>query len=170
LYCAIAARIISRYAKKELNEDFAFKGGLLHDIGKAVLLEQISNNSDLILTTTTGESFPDYLDAEDRLFGINHEQTGHILAKHWKLPPFLQAIILNHHHPTDSPPQHRALVYAVHLGDALSMLAGIDTGSDGLKYHIDEDYQEFFDLSGDKLEIVQLETGMEFKRFKGSID
>ena len=170
LYSAIASRIISRYARKVIRADLAFTGGLLHDIGKAVLSEHITNSSSEILAGITEEQFSDYPDAEKKLFGINHMRAGHMLAQHWKLPVDLQDIILYHHHPAEAPAEHQALAYAVHLGDALSMLAGVDTGSDGLKYHIDDNYHEFFDLSGEKLELLQVEAGAEYQKFKSSID
>ncbi len=62
------------------------------------------------------------------------------------------------------------LVAAVHLGDALSMMAGFDTGSDGLKYQIGDSGQELFALSDAKLEALQIEAAQGFDKFEQSIN
>lgn len=170
LYSAIEARIISRFAIKPLAADLAFTGGLLHDIGKAILSENILESAEEIIAGIGSERYLDYTAAEEKLFGTNHVEVGLVLAEHWHLPLILGEIIRYHHNPATAPEEHRALIYAVHCGDALSMMAGYDTGSDGLKYQIDEGYREYFDLSGDKLEALQIEAGYEFAKFEKSID
>ena len=169
LYCAVASRIIVRYAKRSLAGDLAFTGGLLHDIGKAILSEHIVKSSGDILAGISDGSYKDYMDAEEKLFGMNHAEVGYELAKHWKLPVILQEIIRHHHHPEAAPPEHKTLVYAVHLGDALSMLSGFDTGSDGLKYQLDTADNDLFSLSAAKLEALQIDALNEFEKFENSI-
>jgi len=170
LYSAIEARIVSRFAKKPIEADLAFTGGLLHDIGKAILSENIRESAGEIIAGIAADRYRDYMDAEEKLFGTNHVEVGLVLAEHWRLPSLLQEIIRHHHTPAAAPPELRALIYAVHCGDALSMMAGYDTGSDGLKYHLDEGYRDYFDLSGGKLEALQIEAGNEFAKFEKSID
>lgn len=170
LYCAIAARIICRFAKKPIEADLAFTGGLLHDIGKAILSEFIQKSAEEIISGIATERYEDYKDAEEKLFGTNHVEVGLVLAEHWKLPQVLQEIIRHHHTPAAAPPEHQALVYAVHFGDALSMMAGFDTGSDGLKYQLDTGYLDYFNLAADRLEALQIEASSEFEKFERSID
>lgn len=170
LYCAIAARSIARFAKKEIEADLAFTGGLLHDIGKAILSEHLRDSSVTIIDGIAGEKFSDYKDAEEKLFGTNHVEVGLVLAGHWKLPLILHEIIRHHHDPAEAPPQLRTLIYAVHFGDALSMMAGYDTGSDGLKYQLDQGYLDYFDLADSKVEALQLEANDEFEKFEECID
>jgi len=170
LYCAIVARIISRFSRKPIATDLAFTGGLLHDIGKAILSEHIQQSAGEIITGIASERYQDYKDAEEQLFGTDHVEVGLVLAEHWRLPQILQEIIRHHHNPAEAQPEYRALAYAVHFGDALSMMAGYDTGSDGLKYHLDNGYRDYFDLAGNKLEALQIEAGSEFERFEKSID
>lgn len=168
LFCAIASKIAARHAKGKLSVDLAFTGGLLHDIGKAIISEHIVDSAGEILDGIAEGRFEDYMDAEEKLFGLDHVRVGHLLAQHWKLPEVLQDIILYHHHPDRAPPEHQALVYAVHLGDVLSMLTGYDTGSDGLKYHLDGGNGAFFNLSDITLESIQCEACQEFERFETS--
>jgi len=171
LFCALASRRISFAAKKnKIPGDLAFTGGLLHDIGKAILSEHIVKSSKEILEGIAEGRYQDYMDAEEKLFGMDHAQVGHILAQHWKLPPVLQEIILHHHGPEEASPENRTLVYAIHLGDAMSMLAGFDTGSDGLKYRVGTKDQEYFTFTELNLEAMQVETNQEFDRFEASIN
>jgi len=170
LYCAIASRLISQHARKKIEADLIFTGGLLHDIGKAILSEHITNTSSEILDGINDGRFADYMDAEEKLFGMNHMDVGFVLAQHWKLPTALQEIIRFHHHPDNAMPEYRAQVFAVHLGDALSMMAGFDTGSDGLKYQLEEETQVYFTLAGPDLEKIQIDAQQEFQRFEDSLD
>jgi len=170
LYCAIASRLISRHAKQEIPADLAFTGGLLHDIGKAILSEHIVDSAAEILDGISEGRYSDYMDAEEKLFGMNHTQVGHVLAQHWKLPAVLQEVILFHHQPENASPEFRVLVCAVHLGDALSMMAGFDTGSDGLKYSIGSGEQDLFNLSDKKLDTLQIEAAQGFDKFEQSIN
>jgi len=170
LYCAIASRIIARQAKQAISADLAFTGGLLHDIGKAILSKHIIKSSGEILDGISTGRYHDYMEAEEKLFGMDHAQVGYVLAQHWQLPVVLQEVILHHHHPEGASPENLVLVYSVHLGDALSMLAGFDTGSDGLKYCLGSGDQEFFSLSEGKLENLQIEASQEFDRFEESIN
>lgn len=170
LYCAVASRIIARHAKQKIPADLAFTGGLLHDIGKAILSEHIVKSAGEILDGINEGRYLDYMDAEVKLFGMDHAQIGHVLAQHWKLPAVLQEVILHHHHPEGAAPENLVLVYSVHFGDALSMLAGYDTGSDGLKYHLGSADQELFNLSQATLESLQIVASQEFDKFEESIN
>jgi len=170
LYCAVASRLIARYSKHEMPGDLAFTAGLLHDIGKAILSEHIVDSSADILDGINEGRYTDYMDAEEKLFGMNHTEVGYALAQHWKLPPVLQEVILHHHNPEAASPAHKVLVYAVHLGDALSMLAGFDTGSDGLKYQLSTAALESFTLTDGKLEALQIEAAQGFDKFEQSIN
>jgi len=162
LFTALAAREIVRTSRSALSADLAFTGGLLHDIGKAILSDFLHDTSRVAVAGIENGELVDYLAAEQESAGLTHAEVGHELAKHWKLPASLQEVILHHHHPGQAGESVRALVYAVHLGDIVAMMAGCGTGSDTMQYHLDVGYERYFDLTPDALALVLVAVQEEF--------
>lgn len=146
LYCAIAARMIGKKARVEFKPDLAFTGGLLHDIGKAVISKFLTGSSAEVLEGIEQGVTGDYLIGEKSIIGLDHTEVGYEVAKSWKLPSMLQNIIRYHHNPADAPEEFKVACYAVHLGDVLSMMAGHGTGSDTMQYRLDPGFNQYFDL------------------------
>lgn len=85
----------------------AFSGGLLHDVGEALLyrcapgLWQITQDS------------KNPLDAQVRTFGMNHQRAGHLVLQAWQLPDRLLDAVGRHHEGFDSaPPVARSVACA----------------------------------------------------------
>lgn len=169
LLTAIAAREVAKSCRSELNPDLAFTAGLLHDIGKALISDFLKGTPAALVKNIEEHLFNDYLEGERELLGIDHCEAGFELAQAWKLPLPLQAAIAHHHQPQQTPAEMRPLVYAVHLGDIIAMMAGQGTGSDSLRYHLDEHYAGHFDLSQDGLCAILLETNDEFVKLTNSM-
>lgn len=72
--------------------------GLLHDIGKMVILNVESEGSLAKLRTAIEDDVPS-LDAESEVLGYTHIDAGRLLALRWKLPTDVHYIITRHHHP-----------------------------------------------------------------------
>ncbi len=168
LCAAIGARILSSYTIKESSSNLAFTAGLLHDIGKSVMSVILEGKTEEMVgqIDSDGASF---LDAEKNIAGIDHAELGYELSQHWKLPEQLQMAIRYHHRPQDVEEKFKELVYAVHLGDILSMMAGFGTGVDGLSYSIDPSYKEFIAIEENELSIVVVEIQEEFLKTKQAL-
>lgn len=169
LFTAIASRAVARHAKVPLPPDMAFTGGLLHDIGKAILSEFLRGTSRSVLTDIVQGHTADYLTAEQSRAGLDHSVVGAELAKHWKLPEMLQQVIRHHHHPENADTPFRVLTYAVHLGDILAMMGGQGTGSDSMQYHLNPGYADYFNISKDELAMLLLESSEEFNKIEASM-
>lgn len=169
LFSAIASREVARYAKGNFDLDLAFTGGLLHDIGKSIFATFWKESSQEALGQIEQGVVSDYLMAEHDLTGLDHTEVGYEMALHWKLPESLQSVILHHHHPAEAIECMQPLVYAVHIGDIVSMMAGCNTGNDGLKYQLDPGYEEFFDLSPTTLAEIVLNAEEEFSKAEESL-
>jgi putative nucleotidyltransferase with HDIG domain len=171
LQSAIAAREIAKFAKKgALNADVAYTGGLLHDIGKAVLSEYLKGTAEKIQDQIYFKNVKDYLDAETQMVGTNHCEVGECLADHWKLPDDFRYVIQYHHMPSQAPAEFKTLVYAVHMADFVSMMTGSTTSSDTLQYHLDEQYNDYFDLNSESLQQVIVTMTFEFKKLQEVFD
>lgn len=101
---SVAVGVASRFlARKFKVGDPAemFVAGLLHDIGKMILLQYLPNDFNLVVQTMADEEIA-YFSAEERILGITHGEIGYILAKRWHLPACISACIYAHHFPDRS--------------------------------------------------------------------
>ncbi|GAP09719.1 protein containing uncharacterized domain HDIG [Bellilinea caldifistulae] len=129
---AICARTIAQKRQWKNIEEFYF-AGLLSDIGK-LALEKLLRSMVFSLNEWQSASF---LEIERSYFGIDHAMLGAEMARRWRLPEGLVAVIAHHHNPAAAGP-YQAQAYAVHIGDSIMMMLGIGVGRDGLQYALDE--------------------------------
>jgi putative nucleotidyltransferase with HDIG domain len=85
-------------------EDF-YACGLLHDIGKVVMLEGLDDAyvECLRYARLTGTSWHQ---AEERILGFTHIEVGSLLAQQWQLPDKVVFAIDYHHGPTNAIVAH----------------------------------------------------------------
>lgn len=91
----IAAECIAKKVKYPMPSD-AFTGGLIHDMGKVVLL---TLEPDLFISVVELANKEDlsFIEAEQKLGMSSHVQVGAVLAEQWRLPMFLRSAIKHHH-------------------------------------------------------------------------
>ena len=111
---AISAELISRTLK--MKHDFAFTAGLLHDIGRLVLVTRFPNDYQQVLTFREQEDCS-LLDAERAVMGIDHVVVGWLLAKEWEFSDAIQDAIRGHHQPDDKGLNSIASV--IHVANAI---------------------------------------------------
>lgn len=138
LATAIAAREFARLMTPPVPLGLAFTAGIVHDIGKSVLSEFLEGRSQSLLETLDAQEIEDFALAEAQALGTDHARLGGLLARRWQLPEPLVQAIAYHHTPSQAAPPWQGLCCAVHLGDALAMCLGLDTGCDALQYGLDE--------------------------------
>ncbi|MCC6933910.1 MAG: HDOD domain-containing protein [Deltaproteobacteria bacterium] len=81
--------------------DELFLSGLLHDLGKIVLLMQMPMNYTQVIELV--ESGKQYYEAENEVFGYNHTLLGALVAKKWNFSDDACQIMLHHHDPLELP-------------------------------------------------------------------
>lgn len=170
LRTAIAAREVVVQSGADINSDLAFTAGLLHDIGKSLISDFLRGTAPEAIELITSQDSQDYLEAEEKIIGIDHTEAGFELAKAWRLPEELAEVILYHHQPAEASEEFRALVYAVHLGDNIAMMGGFGTGADSMQYRLDPNYTEYLNLPSKTLDNVMLTVDMEFKKLEESLN
>jgi putative nucleotidyltransferase with HDIG domain len=108
-------------------EDQVFIAGLLHDIGKIVLLatneKTVNKMSDILKNSRLRSSSI----LEEITIGISHAEIGGLIAKKWNFPDELKIPIANHHSPISNN-NHKTMTYLVYLAN---MLCGVEAR----KYH-----------------------------------
>jgi putative nucleotidyltransferase with HDIG domain len=112
---AMAAKAIAGRAGYGVFEE-AFTCGLLHDLGKMVLLKnQTPIYTEILNRVYCGES--SFSEAEISAFGFSHVHVGALLATRWRFPAQLVEGILYHHDFTAAP-AHRRLAAIASMADS----------------------------------------------------
>jgi putative nucleotidyltransferase with HDIG domain len=122
---SIAARAIAEQWHPDLAPS-AFTAGLLHDVGKSVLLGIPEADYETLMRTFYNSGVP-LVELEAEHLGVTHEVVGGEVAVHWKLPEMLAAAIRHHHGavPDDLPSEHMNLTRVLRLGNRFAHVAGI---------------------------------------------
>jgi len=97
---SIAAAVCARElaSRRNLNPEHAYTAGLLHDIGRLVLVTQFGCHYEDTMTHRAQHDCR-LIDAELAVLGIDHAAVGHALTRHWKFPEAIQHAIAFHHSP-----------------------------------------------------------------------
>jgi putative nucleotidyltransferase with HDIG domain len=126
LYCALAARILARRARKS-DPEAVFTAALLHDIGELVIFNRLPEQAKeaLLMVLDSGDEIPVY-EAERQVMGFDHAEVGGELARQWHLPPLLEECIAYHHdiQLAKRCPRETAIV---HIANILALMAEVDT-------------------------------------------
>jgi len=120
LHSAVTGQIAKSLSKKlHLKfEGAEFVGGLIHDIGKIVMLEYDSEQYIAMLDEAEESSKPLWQVELDH-YGFHHGDVGGWLVEYWRLPRRLVSSALYHIAPDESP-HYKQLVGIVSLANALA--------------------------------------------------
>ena len=104
----------------------AYLAGLLHDLGIIVNLWVLPKEFRAAFEYASAEGIP--LDeAEQKVLGFTHCESGRRLAELWELSPDLVEVVSLHHTPAKSL-NHSGLVALVELSDLLCRMSGLNHG------------------------------------------
>ena len=95
----LLSREISKMLKLQGSEE-AFVCGLIHDIGKILMLRADVERFESLLEH---RSEHDMLEWEDKIYGFDHTEVGAYVANKWRLPDAVCSVIMHHHNPSHSP-------------------------------------------------------------------
>lgn len=125
LGCALVCR---HFARKISYPDpsKAYLAGLLHDIGIIVNLWVLPKEFSEAFEVARSEGIPLH-EAEQRVLGFTHCESGSLLAEKWELSPDLREVVSLHHNLQQSR-EHAGLVALVELSDLLCRLSGLNYG------------------------------------------
>jgi putative nucleotidyltransferase with HDIG domain len=128
---AIAAAVCARELAPRLyiSPDQAYTAGLLHDIGRLVLVTQFPPQYQATMTYRA-EHDCHLLDAEHAVLGLDHAQVGQALTQHWKFPLAMQQALAEHHAPSSLGMQALSLV--VMAADAIAHALDLSMDADDL--------------------------------------
>jgi putative nucleotidyltransferase with HDIG domain len=115
---ALAQQIaMAETGRKSLAEE-CFSAGLLHDLGKVILLgERPGEYSSIINAPRTGHEDTEAM--EIAVVGCSHAQLGAYLMSMWGLPTSLVQAVGYHHHPSHTIEEGFSTLTAAHCANAL---------------------------------------------------
>lgn len=144
-HCAAVGIVSRRLARKfcpSLASE-AFTAGLLHDIGKVVLLQYLAEEFGSVLQEAR-ESGRELFAVEKERLGVHHGEVGAWLATRWKLPPNLVEA-MRFHHEVEAAPGKKDLVTIVHLANIFCRLLRAGSGGNFASPRFSEEVR---DLAG----------------------
>lgn len=111
---AACCKVLAR--RLRFNQDYAFTAGLLHDIGRLVLVASFpAQYQEVMEWRSLHDSH--VLEAEQAVLGVDHVQAGTALAEHWHFSDTMKMAIANHHDP--DAPGAGLLAAIVHVANAI---------------------------------------------------
>ncbi|MEM9353019.1 MAG: response regulator [Planctomycetota bacterium] len=130
--------------------DNAFLSGVLHDIGKLVMLDNFGGDYSDLLRECRAE--PSQLPSlETERFGASHAAVGGYLFGLWGLPHEIVEAVAYHHDPRVDCRDNFNSLTAVHLADAFCFSQEHADDEHALERALDEVYLQRLGLSADEL-------------------
>ncbi|NCD33386.1 MAG: HDOD domain-containing protein [Spartobacteria bacterium] len=119
LRVAQLARVIAEMERfPHIEMDNMFTAGLLHDVGKLLLINNLPDEYAAALRLVAHDDYR-LADAELEVFGITHAEAGAYLLGLWGLPDNILNAVAYHHTPQESLLRQFSALSVVHIANAL---------------------------------------------------
>ena len=151
---ALAARAIARRVRYTNTEE-ALVSGLMHDIGKPVLMQNLRDRYSVIVQEVY-KGNTTFHQMELLSFGFSHAHVGALLARKWNFPPQLAEAVGHHHNPI-SAPNYVQLACIVNLANLIMVHMGIGFEKDKTLVLEKQPAAEYLKLSGNALSAIMQE-------------
>ena len=114
----IARKILEIERADTVLAEEAYTAGMLHDIGKLMLANNLPEPFQRVLDLSQKGKRP-FLDVEQEVFGANHAGVGAYLLGLWGLPITIVEAVAFHHQPSRSEARTIGPLTAVHVANVL---------------------------------------------------
>lgn len=94
--------------------------GLLHDIGKAILMQNFPKQYQRVSEQIKSDSHDTVCEMESQILSVSHQEIGGFLLNWWGMPQSIVEAAAFHHMPFDKRVIEKELVCVVHLADYYS--------------------------------------------------
>lgn len=144
---AFYARNLADHFRCTNISEHVYLAGLLHDLGKIVLLSASGSLSEWISDVTMQRNIRTSTIIEELSIGISHSTIGEMIAKKWNLPEYLVETIKNHHHPMNKNNKYKDIVNLVYLANEMVV-------TENKKYdysYIEDEVLERFNLGDENM-------------------
>jgi putative nucleotidyltransferase with HDIG domain len=161
---SIAVREIGRECPKAGLAESAAIAGLLHDVGKLIMVRYLKADYKDILQRRD-EREVTFVQAERDLFGCDHAEVGGEIARHWGFPDEIRESIARHHEVPlrDSTP----IIDAVVMANMVAKTLGTGLGAEGLDLCVDRGCRDRLKLDFTKFSHVCINTLTALEELRG---
>jgi putative nucleotidyltransferase with HDIG domain len=151
---AVSARLLARNIGSD--ENLAFTGGILHDIGKIVLSGALAQAGASRLRDG-GNAGCCAAERDKLLLGVGHAELGGRLLERWGFPESLIGAVSYHHDPLQAA-AHARLAACVYLGNVVANLMGYGPADALGKAQARPEILQFLELPSQDVELLMAET------------
>ncbi len=116
--CGLASRILAIYSNQKNPESY-FVAGLLHDIGRLILLDKYGEEYGKVLSAVRAQDLLVF-EAEKDILGFTHAAVAQELVSLWNLPNTLTTAVACHHNPNRAGNAGGVYADIVHIADILT--------------------------------------------------
>ncbi len=135
LCVGVTAKEFSKQCKIPVNQrEEYFLSGLLHDLGKIPMSQCFPEEYAQCIALCHDREIT-FHEAEQSIFGFNHQHCGSIIAHKWKLSDDFISVMESHHEPEKSNDDHKLLMTCVAIADFYANIFAMGTIDD---YFINE--------------------------------
>ncbi len=159
---AFLAAQLAKHLDAKLEED-AFICGLLHDLGKFVMVQKAPDHLALV-TRVVEEKDVLFYEAEAEALGYNHAILGAMVMENWKLPVNMVNVVRHHHAPMQAPEGSRRLACAVGMADIVARALLMGNGGDAKIPLLTKEVWEEMRLDWGSLEDIIRRVAPEYSR------
>lgn len=135
-----ARRIASTFKLGGGITENAYLAGLLHDLGKIVMLSTDKQLTNKIADITKDRKIRTSTVLEEISIGISHATLGGLMSQKWELPEYITQAIQHHHTPLSADNDHRDIVAVVYFAN---YFCGIETRRYQMCYMEDDVLERF---------------------------
>lgn len=168
----IAAKTAARSLSPSLTDQI-FLAGLMHDVGKLLILQQHVENYERVIKKGLAAGL-ESVQAEETVYPFNHTQVGQLIAEKWNFSSDLYDAIGDHHKPW-SDLERGSLASIVKLSDLITHVVGLGATRDIVAYQrihgpLLEDAWAYFNVhSRDQKRLLQeitIDFNAEFQNYE----
>ncbi len=153
----VLARLLGTRASIRQDER-VFTAGLLHDIGRLLLLRKVPFSMAQILAQSRSRRIP-LVEAERGCFGFDHASVGGGLLSEWNLPAGLTASVRFHHNPLGAGNEEdRIGAAALQVADLLAVANRLGSSGAQVLPPLAPEAPELLSLSPNALEPILLQA------------
>ncbi|MDH5377880.1 MAG: HDOD domain-containing protein [Gammaproteobacteria bacterium] len=159
IFTAVLARIIARECAV-LHPERLFVAGLLHDVGRLLILHKIPDAAKLVLIEVSEKDDGDLVEQERNVLGYDHAEIAGALFQRWGLPEGLIDSVKYHHAPQESN-KYKLEASILHVANI--MAHALEMGDEeNLHRACEEEAWNLLNLSAARIKPVLHEAVMQF--------
>jgi putative nucleotidyltransferase with HDIG domain len=126
LATAVAAQVLAEHVSSE-DPEVVFSAGLLHDIGKTILV-RAAREQYVDLLQKCADHNRSVVEAERDFFATDHAEVAGRLLTGWKFPERIAAAVAGHHHPQTVAHENPTVAALVYAGNIIAYRLGVANG------------------------------------------